>query len=145
MPKMKLGAAFYGLIAVGMSVSAVLAGQGRGEYAGGEPWVLKAMAVLFGLTAVVFGAGAATRRGLAADEGPWICRNGWILVLGLIAAMFVVSLMSDLDGIGPFPSPVAVFVPHWIKRLQEKYYEGRAEAERELNPEAPDGVRPPTA
>jgi hypothetical protein len=46
---------------------------------------------------------------------------------------------------GTFPSIVTALIPPWVKRMQEKYYEGRDEAERELNPEEPDGVRPPTA
>jgi|tagenome__1003787_1003787.scaffolds.fasta_scaffold19191843_1 hypothetical protein len=141
MPKLKLGALVYALVAAGTMVSAVLASQGHGDYAGGEPWLLIAMPILFALTGVVFGIGAATRRGLAADDGPWICRNGWMLVIGLVAAMFVVSLLSHVDGISPFPNPAVVAVPHWIKRLQEKYYEGVEEAERELSPEEPGEVR----
>ncbi|WP_427885115.1 hypothetical protein ACQHIV_23315 [Kribbella sp. GL6] len=128
MPKMKLGAAFYALIAVGELVCAGLVYSGHGDYAVGEPWFLAVVAVLFALTGVLFGVGAVTRRGLVADEGPWICRRGWMVVVGLIGAMFVALLLSDMGRIATFPNPVIMFIPHSIKRLQEKYYEGRAEA-----------------
>ncbi|HZX02952.1 hypothetical protein, partial [Kribbella sp.] len=88
--------------------------------------------------------GAVTRRGLAADAGPWICQKGWLVVIGLAAATFVALWLSDMGRITTFPNPAIVFVPQGIKRLQEKYYEGIEEAERELNPAEPGEVRPPT-
>lgn len=141
MPKMKLGAAVYALLALGSLVSAVLTLRHFGPYAGKHGWPLITSAAVMALTGLAFGAGAATRRGLAADEGPWICRQGWLVVLGLTVVGFVTSVASGWD-VSPLPNGPAVFVPHWIKRLQENYYEGRAEAERELSPEEPDGVRP---
>lgn len=144
MPKLKLGAAFYGLIAVGWIVSAVVTFRGYGSYASADQWYLIAMGIVFLLTGVIFGIGAVTRRGLMSDDGPRICRQGWIVVLALVCAAFVVYLLGD-DWGTPFPNAVAVFIPPMVKRLQEKYYEGRDEAERELTPEVPDEVRPPTA
>jgi hypothetical protein len=143
MPKLKLGAAFYGLIAVGWFVSAVITFRGYGAYSGADDWYLIAMGTVFLLTGVMFAIGAVTRRGLLSDDGPRICRNGGIVVLALVCAAFVIYLLGD-DWGTPFPNAVSIFIPPFVKRLQEKYYEGRDEAERELNPEAPDGVRPPT-
>ncbi|HWD81386.1 MAG TPA: hypothetical protein VG497_20970 [Kribbella sp.] len=144
MPKLKLGAAIYGLIAVLGIASAVATFRGYGRYAGADQWYLIARGTVFLLIGVMFGIGAVTRRGLMSDDGPRICRSGWIVVIALLGAEFVVYALGD-DSWGTFPSIVTALIPPWIKRLQEKYYEGRQEAERELSPEEPDEVRPPTA
>jgi glucose dehydrogenase len=144
MPKLKLGAAVYGLLAVLAVVSAVFVLRGYGSYAGADQWYLIARGTLLLLIGVMFGIGAVTRRGLVSDNGPLVSRRGWVVVIALIGAEFVVYALGD-DGWGTFPSIATVFIPPWIKRMQEKYYEGRQEAERELNPEAPDEVRPPSA
>lgn len=140
---MKLGAAFYAVLAVGAVVSGVLVFRGYGAYADADRWYLIARGTVFLLIGVLFGIGAVTRRGLMSDDGPRICRSGWIVVIALVCAEFVVYALGD-DGWGNFPSIVSAFIPPFVKRLQGKYYEGRDEAERELSPEAPDGVRPPT-
>ncbi|TCC35523.1 hypothetical protein [Kribbella speibonae] len=143
MPKLKLGAAFYGLIAVGAVVAAVLILRGDSRYAGADRWYLIARATLLLLIGVMFAVGAVTRRGLMSDEGPRICRQGWVVLVVLVCAEFVVYAVGGEWG--TFPSIVTVLIPPMVKRLQEKYYEGRDEAERELTPEVPDEVRPPTA
>jgi hypothetical protein len=143
MPKMKLGAAVYAFLAIGIAVSAVLVLRNYGPYADVHGWSLIATAVVDAGTAVLFGIGAVTRRGLAADDGPWVCRNGYLIVAALTVAGVLVAALSAFAG-SPWPTGPAVFVPHWIKRLQEKYYEGRDEGERELSSRAPGGVRPPT-
>ncbi|NIK62269.1 hypothetical protein [Kribbella shirazensis] len=144
MPKLKLGAVVYAVVAVGWFVSAVLTLRGFDAYAGADQWYLIAMGTVFLLTGVMFGIGAITRRGLVSDEGPRICRSGWIVVIALVCAAFVVYVLGDDEWGTPFPNLVAVFIPAFVKRMQEKYYEGREEAERELNPEVPDEVRPPS-
>jgi hypothetical protein len=130
-PKLKLGAAFYGLIAIGLAVSVVGVLRHWGSYAGVHGWPIAATAVLDGLAALLFAIGAVTRRGLLADDGPWICRKGWLVLVGLTAAGALVAFLSD-QGITPWPTGPAVFVPHFVRRMQEKYYEGVAEAEREI-------------
>ena len=140
---MKLGAAFYALIAVAWVVSAVATYRGYGNYADADQWFLVVMGTVFLLTGVLFGIGAVTRRGLMSHDGPWICRSGWLAVIVLVGAAFVVYLLGD-DWGSPFPNAAAAFLPGFVQRLQDKYYEGRAEAELELSPEGPDGVRPPT-
>lgn len=141
MPKMKLGAAFYALIAVGWLVSAVLTLHGFGPYAGAERWLRVGTAAAVAFTGVMFGVGAVTRRGLAADDGPWICRRGWFVVIGLVVVATVLAVLSEQDGVPPFPNLIAVFIPPWVKRMQAKYYEGVAEA---LSPGEPGEARPPT-
>ncbi|WP_350278591.1 hypothetical protein [Kribbella sp. HUAS MG21] len=142
MPKMKLGAAFYGLFAVGAVVSAVFIFRGDGEYAGADQWYLIARGMLLLLIGVMFGIGAVTRRGLMSDDGPRICRSGWIVMIALVGAEFVVFALGDDEG--TFPSVVPALIAPGFQRMQEKYYEGRDEAERELNPTGPDEARPPS-
>ncbi|MER7244186.1 hypothetical protein [Kribbella sp. NPDC000426] len=140
MPKMKLGAAVYALVAVGWLASAVvLVVRPFGAYADAERWFQIATAIVFALNGVLFAVGAVTRRGLAGRTGPWICRNGWVLVAGLVVVMFVLSLLTDAEGISPFPTATGLFIPHWVNRLKEKYDEGVAEAVRE----GPGEARPP--
>ena len=129
---MKLGAVVYALIAIGLGVSAVLIFRHVGVYAGLEGWSLTATAIVVALTGVVFAAGAVTRRGLVGDDGPWICQYGWLVVIALTAAAFVISLLSDQEGFPVWPTGSAVFVPHWIRRMQESYHDGVADAEREI-------------
>ena len=70
---MKLGAAFYALVAAGWLVSAgVLIVRPFGAYADAERWFQLATAVVFALNGLLFATGAVTRRGLVADGGPWI-------------------------------------------------------------------------
>ena len=143
MPKLKLGAVFYAVLAVGAVAAAALILRGDGRYAGADQWYLLVRATLFLLIGVMFGIGAVTRRGLMSDDGPRICRSGWIVVIALVGTEFVVYVVGGEWG--TFPSIVTALIPPWFQRLHVNYYEGRDEAERELSPEAPDEVRPPTA
>jgi hypothetical protein len=131
MPKLKLGAAFYALVAIGLAASAVGVVQGWGTYDGVHGWSVTAIAVVDGLSALLFVIGAVTRRGLIADDGPWICRNGWMVLVGLTAAAALVVFLSDQD-MSPWPTGPAVFLPHFVRKLQENYYAGVADAEREI-------------
>jgi hypothetical protein len=144
MPKLKLGAAFYALVTLSWFVSAVVTLRGYGSYAEAAQWYRVAIATVFALTGVMFAIGAVTRRGLDSPDGPRICRDGWIVVAVLVAAAFVVSLRGESDWGTPFPNAVAAFIPRWVRRLQEKYYEGVREAELELSPaELGEGRLPP--
>ena len=131
MPRLKLGAAVYALIAILMGVGTVLTLQQVGSYAEVDGWPSKATAAVLALTAVLFAVGAVTRRGLIADDGPWICRSGWLVVAGLTVVAFVISFWID-EGGSPFPLGPALLVPHWIRRTQEQYYLGVADGEREV-------------
>ncbi|MDX2972901.1 hypothetical protein [Kribbella solani] len=152
MPKLKLGAAVYALVAVGWLVSAVMTLRGYGDYASADRWFLIGTATAVGLTGVLYMIGAVTRRGLNATEGPRICQIGWAFVIGLVAVEFVLSFLYDQtggfvsgDGMpSPMPSMVAIFIPRGIRRMQEKYYEGIAEAEQELSARESGGGSAPT-
>jgi hypothetical protein len=131
MPKLKLGAAVYAFAAIGLAASAVAVVRGWGAYSDVHGWPVAATAVVDALSALLLAIGAVTRRGLIADDGPWICRNGWLVLAGLTAAGMIVSLLSD-QGLSPLPNGPAVFLPHFVRKLQEHYYAGVAEAEREI-------------
>lgn len=141
MPKLKLGAAFYALVAIGLASSAVGVVQGWGAYAGVHGWPVPATATVDALSAVMLAIGAVTRRGLIADDGPWICRNGWLVLAGLTAVGMIVPLLSD-QGLSPFPIGPAALLPHFVRRLQENYYAGVEEAEVEIRA-GRDEVPPP--
>lgn len=144
MPKLKLGAVVYGLVAVGLAVGIVLALRHYGAYAEVHGAPLAATVVLLAATALLLAVGAVTRRGLVGDDGPWICRNGWLALVGLTIAGFIVALLSNQD-VPMWPTGPAAFLPHFIRRQQESYYDGVADAEREIAAvkAEPDGVRPP--
>ena len=141
MPKLKLGAVIYGLLAVVWAVGIVLVLRHHGPYAEVHGAPLAATVVLLAATALLLAVGAVSRRGLIADDGPWICRNGWMALVGLTVAGWIVAFLSNQD-VPMWPTGPTPFLPHFIRRQQESYYEGRAEAERELTAE-PDEVRPP--
>jgi hypothetical protein len=130
MPKLKLGAAVYVFAAIGLATSAVAVFRGWGAYSGVHGWPVALIAGVDSLSALMLAIGAVTRRGLIADDGPWICRNGWLVLVGLTVAGALVVL-SDQD-ISPFLTGPAVFVPHFVRKLQENYYAGVADAEREI-------------
>jgi hypothetical protein len=130
-PKLKLGALVYALVAIGLAVSAVAVLRHWGTYAEVQGWPIAATAVIDALSGLLLAVGAATRRGLVSDDGPWVCRNGWLLLGALTVAGAVVASLSDQDV--PFwPMGPVVFLPHFIRRLQESYYDGVAEAEVEI-------------
>jgi uncharacterized membrane protein YccC len=55
---------------------------------------------------------------------------GWAVLVALTALSFVISMLSSQEAgwvIGP-----AVFVPFWVRRLEESYREGVDEARRGL-------------
>ncbi|GAB2683839.1 hypothetical protein [Kribbella swartbergensis] len=68
MPKLKLGAACYAVIAVFLAVSVVGVLRGWGSYADVHGWPIVATAVLDALAAVLFAIGAVTRRGRRMQE-----------------------------------------------------------------------------
>jgi hypothetical protein len=139
MPKMKLGAAIYGLAAIGTTVTVVFMLVRHGAWADVHGWVFGGLVAVVAASAVLLAIGAVTRRGLIADDGPWICRHGWAVLIGLTVVCFGLTLLTDAD-IPFIQTSPAIFIPHWIRRLQEKYWEGRVEAEvqavRERNAES---------
>jgi len=140
-PKLRLGAAVYALVALALAVSAVLVLRHTGPYAEVHGWPLVATSVVDALSALLFAVGAVTRRGLIADNGPWICRNGWLVLAGVTVAGAIIAFLADQE-MTPWPTGPAIFLPHFIRRMQESYYQGVAEAEVEISPARGEGSPP---
>jgi hypothetical protein len=140
-PKLKLGAAVYALIAIGLGIFVVLVLRHVGPYAEVHGWPIGATVVVDGLASLLFAVGAVTRRGLNADDGPRICQNGWLLLVALTAAGCMIAFVGGED-VPLWPMGPAVFLPRFIRRMQESYYDGVAEAEREIMAGGPDAERP---
>jgi hypothetical protein len=132
MPKLKLGALVYALVAAGTIVQVVLMLLRHGVWADVHGWVYVGLVAVVALSAALLVVGMVSRRGLIASDGPWICQNGWLVLIGLAAAGFGLTLLTDA-AVDWLPTAPAVFVPHWVRRLQENYHAGRAEGERELS------------
>jgi hypothetical protein len=126
-PKLKLGAAFYAVVALVGAVQVALTLAQVSEWAGLHGWILGATAAADALMVALFAIGAVTRWGLISDAGPWICRHGWTILIGLVVVKFVLFMVQS-DEASPWPLTGAVAVPHFVRRLQENYYEGRASA-----------------
>lgn len=132
MPKLKLGAVTYGLVAIALFAGLVPMLRHYGPYTDVQGGPLIATAIVVAASGALFAIGAATRRGLISDDGPWICRNGWIVLAALTGVVpLAISLLGGQDT-PLWPTGPALFLPHFIRRLQESYYDGVAEAEREL-------------
>lgn len=144
MPKLKLGAVIYGLLAVVWAVGSVLVLRHYGPYAEVDGAPLAATVVLLAATALLLAVGAVTRRGLVTNDGPWICRHGWLGLVGLTVAAWIVAFLSNQD-VPMWPIGPTALLPHWVRRQQESYYEGVADAEREIAAvrAEPDEARPP--
>ncbi|MGW7684308.1 hypothetical protein ACWGID_26430 [Kribbella sp. NPDC054772] len=125
---MKLGAVAYGLAAIGMTGGVVQMLARHGAWGDVHGWVFGGLVAVVAASAVLLAVGAVTRRGLIANDGPWICRKGWTVIVGLTAAGFVLTLLSDAY-LPWLPTGSVVFFPSWIRRMQESYWEGRVEAE----------------
>jgi hypothetical protein len=145
------GVAAYGLIALSLVVEAVLMVRHSGPFAELQGWGLAALLVIVVLACLLVTAGAVTRRGLLAADGPWIYQNGWGVLIGLTAVNLVLVMLwpegqPDQAGLTPWATGYAIFLPHFVRRMEEAYYDGVAEAEREIaavRALAPDEEPPP--
>ncbi len=102
-----------------------------------EPWAEGvsvapvSLVVMTAAAALLFGAGAVTRWPLIADDGPWISTMGWAVLIALTAIAFAISaLLPPAAGDASWVALPAVFVPFWVRRLEESYREGVDEARR---------------
>ncbi|GAB3934779.1 hypothetical protein GCM10029976_044210 [Kribbella albertanoniae] len=138
MPKLKLGVAFYALAALLGAWQIVRAVRHEGEWQESHGWVHGAMVAVLVLTVGLLAVGAVTRWGLISDGGPWICENGWIVLIVLAAVAFGLALLQD--GGETFPVGPVVFLPHFIRKLQENYYAGQQEASAAKRPATPESV-----
>lgn len=135
----KAGTAAYALVVLVLGVQAVLIVRQSGQFADTSGWGRVSLLTIVVLSAALVAAGAVTRRGLIADEGQWIFRNGWLVLVGLTVANLLVSLLP-LDADIAWVAGPAVFVPHFVRKLEEAYYAGVAEAEQGLREAEPDGA-----
>jgi hypothetical protein len=87
------------------------------------------LVVLTAAAALLFGAGAVSRQPLIEGEGPWFASVGWAVVIALTAVGMAIALMTSVDEIaGLWVTGPAVFVPFWVRKLEESYREGVDEA-----------------
>ncbi|WP_165949528.1 hypothetical protein, partial [Kribbella turkmenica] len=138
----KWGTVAYVLVAAVIAVQAVLLLQGKKADVHG--WVLWSLLAVVLLSGVLIAAGALSRRGLIAEDGPWIFRYGWIVLVGLTVVNVVVDLVASgiSGGSVAWATGPAVFLPHFVRRLEESYYDGVAEAEEELRAARGGGFPP---
>jgi len=104
--------------------------------------VTAAAALLFGTGALfrqplIEGAGDLARESLAEPSepgrgvGPWFNSMGWAAVIALTAVGMAIALMTSYDEvIGLWLTGPAVFVPFWVRKLEESYRDGVDEARR---------------
>jgi len=85
--------------------------------------VVTAAAALLYLIAVV------VRQPLVEGDGPWFITMGWVILILLTALSFVISMVwSPASDEAIWVTGPAVFVPFWVRRLEESYREGVDEA-----------------
>jgi hypothetical protein len=86
--------------------------------------VVTAVAALLYLIAVLM------RQPLVEGDGPWFITMGWAILIVLTALAFVISMLSSGPDEATWVVGPAVFVPFWVRRLEESYREGVDEARR---------------
>ncbi|TDD58282.1 hypothetical protein E1263_19910 [Kribbella antibiotica] len=136
MPKLKLGAVLYALVAIAGVVQLVRAVRHDDPWQEAHGWQYGATVAVLALTTGLLLVGAVTRWGLISDNGPWICQNGWIVLIALTVLAFGLALL--MDGGQAWPVGPAVFLPHFVRKLQENYYAGQQEASAAARPAAPE-------
>jgi hypothetical protein len=136
------GTVAYALMAGVLGVQAVMVVRRNGQFADLSGWGVACLLTIVVLSAALVAAGAVTRRGLIAWNGPWIFRNGWMVLVGLTVTNLLVSLLPLSAGVAWVAGP-AVFLPHFVQRLEDSYYDGVAEAEQQLTEAKLRGARAP--
>ncbi|MGW6282511.1 hypothetical protein [Kribbella sp. NPDC055071] len=136
------GTAAYALVVGVLGVQGVMIVRRNGQFADVSGWGVGCLLAIVVLSAALIAAGAVTRRGLVARGGPWIFRNGWRVLVGLTAANLLVSLLPSGAGVAWVAGP-AVFLPHFVRKLEDAYYDGVAEAEQQLMAAKPGGAPAP--
>jgi hypothetical protein len=83
-------------------------------------------------TALLFVYAAVVRQPLIEGDGPWVITMGWALVIALTVISFVISMLSaPASDEAIWVTGPAVFVPFWVRQLEESYRDGVEEARRE--------------
>ena len=127
------GVLVYAGPAVMLVVQTVRLAMMDGAWGDGIAFAPVGLVAVAAASALLFGVAAVIRRPLIADDGPWISTMGWAVLIALGAVCFVLSMLSSSpaeDGAIWVTVP-AVFVPFWVRKLEESYREGIEEARRE--------------
>jgi len=83
-------------------------------------------------TALLFVYAAVVRQPLIEGDGPWVITMGWAVVIALTVISFVISILSaPASDEAIWVTGPAVFVPFWVRKLEESYRDGVEEARRE--------------
>jgi hypothetical protein len=125
------GALIYLGVAVVMAIQVVRMIRNDGYWTSGPTWAAACLVASIALTGLYFGVAAVARRPLVGGDGPWLLRYGWLVVIGLALLSFLASMALPDQAYKVFPNGPALFVPLWIRQLEESYREGVKEARQE--------------
>ncbi|MDX6246849.1 MAG: hypothetical protein QOF10_209 [Kribbellaceae bacterium] len=122
------GALAYGVVAASVGVESVRMIRHDAYWTDGRVWAAFCLVATVILTALLTAVAAISRLPLIADDGPWLSRNGWMVVIGLTVCSFLALRgVADQESAVYLTGP-AVFLPFWVRRLEESYREGVEEA-----------------
>ena len=83
-------------------------------------------------TALLFLFALVVRQPLIEGDGPWFITMGWAVVIALTVVSVVISMLSSpASDEAIWVTGPAVFVPFWVRKLEESYREGVEEARRD--------------
>jgi hypothetical protein len=139
------GTVAYALVTVTLVVQTVRMIRLDGVWGGDATWAAGCLLVIVLLSGAIFAAATVTRIPLFADDGPLLSRFGWYAILGLTVLALAVVMLSSLEAFGLWPTSPAMFVPYWIRRLEDSYREGVEEARRAAATARADDEPPPAA
>jgi hypothetical protein len=122
------GALAYGVVAASVGVESVRMIRHDAYWTDGRVWAAFCMVATVILTALLTAGAAISRFPLIADGGPWLSRNGWMVVIGLTVCSFLASRGVADQEFAVYLTGPAVFLPFWVRRLEESYREGVEEA-----------------
>ncbi|MEU0093629.1 hypothetical protein [Kribbella sp. NPDC006257] len=94
-------------------------------WAGGVSLAPVTLVVVTAVAALLYLIAVLIRQPLVEGDGPWFITMGWAVLIALTALSFVIAMVSSpasdeaLWVTGP-----AVFVPFWVRKLEESYREG---------------------
>ena len=126
------GVLVYAGIAVGLAVQTVRLVLMDRLWADGIAFAPACLVAVVAATALLFGVAAVTRQPLIDGDGPWFSTIGWLVVAVLTIVGLAITTMASLDQYaGLWVTGAAVFVPHWVRKLEESYRDGVEEGRRE--------------
>jgi hypothetical protein len=101
-------------------------------WAGGIAFTSVCLVAVVAATALLFLFALVVRQPLIEGDGPWFITMGWAVVIALTVVSFVISMLSSpASDEAIWVTGSAVFVPFWVRKLEESYRDGVEEARRE--------------